>query len=115
MSKKRENFLDYIPKRNALYNWEITSKNHVEVSVVNRGFYNRIAQLLFHKPRISKIELDDMGSFIWQEMDGHKTVYEIGTAVTARFGKKAEPLYERLSEYIQILRKNRFIVYENKK
>lgn len=39
MSKKRENFLDYIPKRNALYNWEITSKNHVEVSVVNRGFY----------------------------------------------------------------------------
>ena len=56
-----------------------------------------------------------MGSFIWQEMDGHKTVYEIGMAVTVRFGKKAEPLYERLSEYIQILRKNRFIVYENKK
>ncbi len=115
MSKKKENFLDYIPKRNALYQWEINPQKHVEVSVVNRGLYNRIAQIFFRRPKISRIELDDMGSFIWQEMDGHKTVYEIGAAVKSRFGKKAEPLYERLSEYIQTLRNSRFIVYENKK
>lgn len=115
MLKKKENFLDYIPKRNALYKWEINSKKFVEVLVINRGLFNRIAQLLFRKPKISRIELDEMGSFIWQEMDGKKTVYEIGTAVKTRFGKKAEPLYERLSEYIQILHNNRFIVYENKK
>lgn len=116
MAKNRsENFLDYIPKRNALYKWELNQKKHVEVAVVNRGLYNRIAQLLFRKPKISRIELDELGSFIWQEMDGRKTVYEIGTAVKAKFGKKAEPLYERLCEYIKILHNNRFIVYENKK
>lgn len=115
MAKKKENFVDYIPKRNALYEWELNSRNLAEVLVANRGMYNRIAQLLFKKPKISRIELDEMGSFIWQEMDGRKTVYEIGTAVKAKFGNKAEPLYERLCEYIQILHNNRFIVYENKK
>lgn len=112
---KKDNFLDYIPKRNALYHWEMNQNKHVEVSVLNRGFYNRVAQLLFRRPKISNIELDDLGSFIWQEMDGQKSIYEIGTAVKAKFGKKAEPLYERLCEYIKILHNNRFIVYENKK
>lgn len=115
MKKKSENFLDYVPKRNALYKWEINQKKHVEVSVLNRGFYNRIAQVVFRRPKISKIELDELGSFIWQEMDGKKTIYEIGFGVKEKFGKKAEPLYERLSEYIRTLHNNRFIVYENKK
>lgn len=116
MSKKnKENFLDYVPKRNKLYEWDLNQKKLVEVAVVNRGLYNRIAQILFRKPKISRIELDELGSFIWQEMDGVKTVYEIGNAVKMKFGKKAEPLYERLCEYIRILHNNRFIVYENKK
>lgn len=113
--KKQENFLDYIPKRNVLYKWEMNGKNHVEVAVKNRGMFNRIAQLLFRKPKVSKIELDELGSFIWQQLDGTKTVYEIGNAVKEQFGRKAEPLYERLCEYIKILHNNRFIVYENKK
>ena len=71
--KKRENFLDYVPKRNKLYQWDLNQKKQVEVAVVNRGLFNRIAQLLFRKPKVSKIELDELGSFIWQEMDGAKT------------------------------------------
>jgi len=73
--KKRENFLDYVPKRNKLYQWDLNQKKQVEVAVVNRGLFNRIAQLLFRKPKVSKIELDELGSFIWQAMDGAKTVY----------------------------------------
>ena len=115
MKKKPENFLDYVPKRNSLYKWEVNQKRHVEVAVTNRGFYNRIVQVIFHKPKISKIELDDFGSFVWQEMDGKQTIYEIGIHVKEKFGKKAEPLYERLCEYIRTLHNNRFIVYENKK
>jgi len=113
--KKRENFLDYIPKRNALYEWEFNQNKHVEVLVKNRGLFNRVAQLLFRRPKVSRIELDDMGGFIWQQLDGKRTIYEIGADVKEQFGKKAEPLYERLCEYIRILHNNGFIVYENKK
>ena len=30
------------------------------------GFYNRIAQRFFHRPRVSHIDLDGYGSFIWK-------------------------------------------------
>lgn len=80
----------------------------------NKGVFNKIAQVLFKKPKYSYIELDEFGSFVWEQMDGKKTIYEIGTLVKERFGDKAEPLYERLSQYIKILHNNHFIVYENK-
>lgn len=115
MAKKNENFLDYVPKRNSLMNWEVNEKKRVVVHVENRGMFNRIAQVIFRRPKVSKIELDELGSFVWQSMDGVKTVYVIGGEVKEAFGEKAEPVYERLCEYIQILRNNSYIVYENKK
>ena len=66
--KKQENFLDYVPKRNKLYEWDLNQKKHVEVAVVNRGLFNRIAQIIFRRPKVSRIELDELGSFIWQEI-----------------------------------------------
>ena len=115
MAKKNENFLDYVPKRNSLMNWEVNEKKRVVVHVENRGMFNRIAQVIFRRPKVSKIELDELGSFVWQSMDGVKTVYDSGSEVKEAFGEKAEPVYERLCEYIQILRNNSYIVYENKK
>lgn len=111
--KKEENFLDYIPRHNVLYPYE-EKGGHVEVLVENKGFFNKIAQTLFKKPRHSRIELDEFGSFVWKQMDGEKSVYEIGKAVSARFGKKAEPLYERLSRFVKVLHDNHFVVYVNK-
>ncbi len=115
MAKRKENFLDYIPKHNALHSWEKDKDGKVAVKVLNRGFFNRVAQIFFKRPKYSYIHLEEFGSFVWEQIDGTKTVYEIGQAVKNRFGKKAEPLYERLSEYISTLRSNGYIVYENKK
>ena len=114
MAKQKENFLDYIPRPNQLYAAEENDNGHIEVLMEHRGFFNWIAQKLFKKPRVSHIELDDFGSFVWKQMDGEKTVYEIGTAVREEFGSKAEPLYERLCKYIKILHDQHFVVYVNK-
>lgn len=114
MRKAGENYLDYIPKRNSLYQWSINDKGNVEIEVHNRGLFNRIAQLIWKKPKVSHIEMEEFGSFIWQEMDGEISIYELGKRVKERFGKKAEPLYERLSVYMKNLRENDFIVYVNK-
>ncbi|MBE5852111.1 MAG: PqqD family protein [Lachnospiraceae bacterium] len=114
MAKKTENFLDYVPKRNSLFGWDKNDKGNVEIIIYNKGLFNRIAQLVFRKPKKSRIELEDMGTFIWETMDGEMTVYEIGQRVKEQFGEKAEPLYERLSTYIKILHENKFVVYMNK-
>lgn len=114
MSKNKENFLDYIPRPNKLFETHENEKGHIEIVQENKGFYNKIAQKLFKKPRFSNIELDDMGSFIFRQMDGVKTVYEIGQNVKEEFGDEAEPLYERLSQFIKILHENHYVVYQNK-
>ena len=114
MAKKKDNYLDYIPRPNTLFECNKNKDGKIEIKMHNKGVFNKIAQVLFKKPKYSYIEQDEFGSFVWEQMDGKKTIYEIGTLVKERFGDKAEPLYERLSQYIKILHNNHFIVYENK-
>lgn len=113
MTKKRENYLDYIPKHNARYPW--TKENGlITITVQNKGFFNKIAQIFFKKPQKSYVHFEEFGSFIWEQIDGEKNIYEIGQAVKEHFGAKAEPLYERLSKYMVTLRNAGYIVYVNK-
>ncbi|MGN0160004.1 MAG: PqqD family protein [Lachnospiraceae bacterium] len=114
MAKKSENYLDYVPKHNSRYEWSKNEKGNVVLRVHNTGFFNRIAQLLFRKPKYSNIELDEFGSFVWEKIDGVRNVHEIGVLVRGHFGEKAEPLYERLAKFITILRNNGYVVYVNK-
>lgn len=115
MKKKADNFVDYIPKHNSLYEYRENEQGNIEVKMINRGLFNRIAQIFFRRPKISWIELPGMGSFVWRQMDGKKTVYEIGQEMKKTYGDEAEPLYEKLCTYIKSLHNMCFIVYENRK
>ena len=112
---KKENFLDYIPRPNRLFETSVNKAGHVEILTEHRGFYHVIAQKIFKKPRFSHIELDDFGTFVWNQMDGERSIYQIGTKVREHFGEKVEPLYERLSKFIRVLHDQHYIVYENKR
>lgn len=114
MAKKQENFLDYVPKHNSLFEYQENKAGNIEVKVHNKGLFHKIAQVIARRPKYSYIELDEFGSFVWRQMDGARSVYDIGTLVKAEFGEKAEPLYERLCTFIRILHKNHFVVYKNK-
>ena len=114
IAKQKDNYLDYVPKHNSLFECRENKKGHVEVKVHNKGIFNRIAQLIARKPRYSYIELDDFGTFVWHSIDGVRSIYDIGQLVKEHFGDKAEPLYERLCYFIKLLHKNQFIVYMNK-
>ena len=86
---------------------------HIVLILTNKGFFHGIARILFHRPRISKIHLDEMGNFIWPLLDGTRSVYEIGRLVEERFQDKAKPLYERLVQYLELLREYGFITFDN--
>lgn len=112
MSKKREeNYLDYVPVCAPEFAWETDEKGLVNIKVENKGFYNWLAQKFFKRPRFSIISLDEFGSFVWQQMDGKRTIYDIAQLVKTKYGEKAEPLYERLTRYFQILYRNHYIGY----
>ena len=52
-----------------------------------------------------------MGSFVWPIIDGERDIISIGEDVKAHFGEKAEPLYERLAKYFQILESYGFVKF----
>lgn len=110
-NRNKANYLDYIPVCAPEYSWRHDQQNRVIVEVENKGFYNCIAQKIFKRPRISHISLDEYGSFVWQQMDGQRTIYEIAGLVRQTFGPAAEPVAERLSQYFQVLYRNHFIGY----
>lgn len=108
-TKKNNNYLDYVPSRNPRYHYSLNEQDHIEILVPNRGLCNRIAQIFFKRPKCSRVELDHFGSYVWNCINGTLNVYEIGFMVREHFGKKAEPLYERLSCFLMTLQKNGFI------
>jgi hypothetical protein len=69
---------------------------------------------MFRKPKISYVHLDEMGSFIWPLMDGKMDITEIGKYVEEKFGEAANPLYERLAKYFQILDSYGFVEWVEK-
>ena len=108
--KNAENYVDRIPRINGK-KWELLEDDIVEVTVENTGFYNTLAQKLFKKPRYSFIKLDEYGSCVWQQIDGKKTIYEIGQILKKEHKGESNQLYERLSTYFGILEKNGYITF----
>lgn len=115
MKKKKENYLDFVPICNPLHTWEVNEKQLVVVHIVHQGIYHKIAQKFFKRPKISHISLDVYGSFVWQQMDGRKTIFEIANAVKEQFGEDAEPVIQRVVRFFQILYQNKFIGYVKQK
>lgn len=91
--------------------WKVGEDGLVTLSIENKGVMNTIMQKFFRKPRISYVHLDETGSYIWQQLDGKTNVAGIAEAVRAHFGEKAEPLYERLLKFFEIVESYDFIFW----
>lgn len=105
-----ENYLDKIPVISEKLSCKVNDDGIVTLAQENTGIMNKIAQKLFKKPKISYIHLDELGSFIWQLIDGETSIFKMGEPVKERFGEKAEPLYPRLAKYISILESYGFVI-----
>lgn len=103
------NYLDFIPTHCEALKSETDETGLVTIFIENKGVFHYLAQKFLKKPPVSQIHLDKMGSFIWSLINGKHTVYEIAKQVEEHFGKEAEPLYNRLLQYIRTLEDYGFI------
>ena len=112
MSKKtNKNYLEFVPQKN-IERFTTDANGVITLEIENKGVFNRVAQKLFKKPKISYIHLDDMGSFVWPLIDGKRNITDIGVFVKEHFGEKAEPLYERLAKNFRVLESYGFIKFK---
>ncbi len=104
-----ENYLARCPMHPSGIAWSADDKGIVTLDIENKGLMNRIAQKLLKKPKVSHIHLDELGSFLWQQIDGKKTLADMGEPLEAAFGDKVHPTYERLAKFFQILDSYHFV------
>lgn len=104
-----KNYLEQIPVRNPDIEWSTDENGNVTLHIENKGAMNRLVQKLFKKPKISHVYMEEIGSFLWPHLNGDKDIIALGELVREYFGEKAEPLYERLAKYFQILESYKFI------
>lgn len=118
MGKKREkaalNYLDFVPTRAQSLEWRTEDDGNVTLLVENKGLFNRAAQKLLKKPKVTQVHLDETGSFVWPLIDGEKSISQLAQDVDARFGEQAAPLYERLAKFFRILESYRFVAVKRK-
>lgn len=111
--KQQKNYLDLIPERAAGLLWKEDENGIIVLEVENTGFFNRIAQKLFKRPRYTKVHMEKYGSFLWPLIDGERTVMELAQLEKEQFGEEVEPLYPRIVKYIQIMESYHFIRFKN--
>ena len=111
--KQQKNYLDLIPERSPEIQWSEDEKHIVVLSVENTGFFNRMAQKLFKRPRYTQVHMEKYGSFLWPLIDGEKTVMELANLQKEAFGEEVEPLYPRVVKYFQIMESYHFIRFKN--
>lgn len=112
MKRDKQNYLDFIPVKNPALPWRCEESGIVVLEIEHRGAADRIAQKFFGRPKKSSIKMDAFGSFIWQQADGVRNIYEIGQEVKHQFGEDAEPLYERLVMFMRTLAEQKYISYK---
>jgi len=104
------NLLDVRPRREA--DWEVLDGGRVLLvrrrpTVTPRA----LARWVWYMMAPARIRLDRIGSFAWLGIDGQTTVGELARGVRSEFGESAEPVEQRLGQFVRLLRRERFVSY----
>ena len=95
--------------------WEIIPETEL-VAIKKPKFKNRFLKK-YLLPKLKKSEysvnLDQIGSFVWKNIDGKNTFGEIADKLRREFGESIEPVYDRLGQFINSLRRYEFITFIN--
>lgn len=112
LTEPSQNFLDVVPVQNN--NWEKTGDGRAYLLVPR--FRNRLMKKIMTKMGKSefvKVFFDQTGTEVWQLIDGTSTVEQIGQKIVNQNNESEEQKYQRLSQFISILARNRFVNLKN--
>lgn len=106
------NLLDLIPEQKI----QFEESSDGLIILLKPKFKNKLL-VKYLLPQIKKpnfkIKLDQFGSFVWKQCDGINTVEQIAKLLQDHFKEDIEPVYDRLSLFMQSLVKHQFIAYKN--
>ncbi len=100
--QKDKNLLTLVPDR--LRDFEMEGEKAVILLPrFASGWSSRHIQPRLKKPTM-KVELDEIGTMVWQLIDGHRTVMDITEKVGAHFGERVNPPHVRVGMFITMMK-----------
>ncbi len=106
----REQALDAVPVRNQLCKVEEAAGGGLLVSVpVRQSGWARLMKRLTYVPRYRKIELDEIGAFVWKQCDGRTNVRALIDRLCKRFKLSYREGEISLTQYLRTLARRNVI------
>lgn len=87
-------------------NYEINDNTVTILEKQNHPIQNFFRKFKFKIPFYKKIKLDKYSSFVFLQIDGKRTVEEIGENLERTYGEDSHPLYERLLVFLNHIEVN---------
>lgn len=111
MLKKKEvvNLLELTPVRERKF---IVKENDL-VTILIPKFKTQFFQSLIpkNKSKETKVNFEELGSAVWNEIDGNKKVDEIVKNLGEKLGDKIQPAEERITKFLVQLNADKFISF----
>ncbi len=104
--------MDLIPEKNCRWETDMDGNIYLVVPRLRNQLLRSFAVKL-GKSEFIKVHYDPVGSKTWNLIDGYRNVAQIGDMLEKAMGEQVQPTYERLSEFISVLFKNKFITFKN--
>ena len=105
-----KNYMDMVLIHNPERKWSEREDGIVVIELEHKGPHHKIAQKLFHKPRVSQIALDAHGTALWKALDGKRTVFEVVNLMKEFFPKEEDRMLDRVIAFLHTLQVNQFIL-----
>jgi hypothetical protein len=107
MARNNEEVLNIIFKISDGLEYVVSTENIVTIlEKQDHKIQKFFRKLKFRIPEYKKTSLDEYSSYIFLQIDGRKTVKDIGEDLEAKFGDKAYPLFERLLLFLNHIEVN---------
>ncbi len=117
MTKKNKNsnsginMKDVIPFHNVKYQEEDSGAITIFKPKFKNSFFVKYILPNMKHPHYF-IHLDELGTVVWNNIDGKRNAFEIGEIVEKELGEKTKPIYERLGLFLATLKRENFIDWE---
>ncbi|SHH38072.1 PqqD family protein [Tepidibacter thalassicus] len=105
------NLLDFIPVKNEKYTWVENENGLISIIIKRDGFVDKLMQKAFNTPKKTTVDLDEIGSLVWKNINGKNSIEKIGNILIEHLND-TDFIYERLAKYIQMLNNNDFITFK---
>lgn len=106
---KKLNYMDATPVRRAEFE---TGENGNVTLVVPKFKNQKLNNFMFHpRKRFFRIALDELGSTVWLQIDGHSKVAEICRKALEVCGERINPVEERVTKFLTSLYEARYITF----